>query len=109
LPRTPGRAELEAQLIEAHATLLLAHQDTERRRSVTLLRHGSFEVRLVQPLHISPEGAVLFWMELFDHDRQLSIDSVGNSVFEDAVIAAEDFIERATRLSENPHSWRQST
>jgi hypothetical protein len=109
LPRTPGRAELEAQLIEAHATLLLAHQDTERRRSVTLLRHGSFEVRLVQPLHISPEGAVLFWIELFDHDRQLSIDSVGNSALEDAVIAAEDFIERATRLSENPHSWRQST
>ncbi len=109
LPRTPGRAELEAQLIEAHATLLLTHQDTEGRRSVTLVRHGSFEVRLVQPLHISPEGAVLFWMELFDHDRQLSIDSVGNSVLEDAVIAAEDFIEHTTRLSENPHSWRQST
>jgi hypothetical protein len=96
-------------LIEAHATLLLTHQDTDGRRLVTLVRRGSFEVRLVQPLHISPEGAVLFWMELFDHDRQLSIDSVGNSALEDAVIAAEDLIARATKLSENPHSWRRST
>jgi hypothetical protein len=48
-------------------------------------------------------------MELFDHDRQLSIDSVGNRVLEDAVIAAEDFIGRATRLNEKPHSWRRST
>jgi hypothetical protein len=48
-------------------------------------------------------------MELFDHDRQLSIDSAGNCVLEEAVIAAEDFIARATGLSENPHSWRRST
>jgi hypothetical protein len=48
-------------------------------------------------------------LELFDHDRQLSIDSVGDRVIEDAVIAAEEFIARATKLSENPHSWRRPT
>jgi hypothetical protein len=48
-------------------------------------------------------------MELYDHDRQLSIDSVGDCVLKEAVIAAEDFIARATWLSENPHSWRRST
>jgi hypothetical protein len=75
----------------------------------TLVRHGSFEVRLVQALQSVPEAAQLFWMELFDHDRQLSIDSVGNLAFGYAVSAAEDLIARATTLSENPHSWRRPT
>jgi hypothetical protein len=109
LPETPSGAELEAQLIEAHAKLQLIHQDTDGMRLVTLVRNGSFEVRLVQPSHVSPESAVLFWMELFDHDRQLSIDSIGYHVLGDAVIAAEDFIARASRLSANPHSWRRPT
>jgi hypothetical protein len=74
---------------------------------VTLVRHGSFEVRLVQPLQNVPKGEPPIWMELFDHDRKLSIDSVGNLPLRDAVIAAEDFIARATQLSGNPHSWRR--
>jgi hypothetical protein len=48
-------------------------------------------------------------MELFDHDRQLSIDSVGNLALEDTVLAAEKFIACATKQSENPHEWRRST
>jgi hypothetical protein len=107
LSKTLRSAELEAQLTEAQGKLQLTHQDTNGMRLETLVRHGSFEVRLIQSLHIPPEIAALFWMELFDHDRQLSIDSVGNIVLEDAVIAAEDFIERARRMSENPHSWRR--
>jgi hypothetical protein len=109
LPRKSSRAELEAQLTEARARLQLTHRDTDGIRLAMLVRYGSFEVRLFQPLQISPERAVLFWLELFDHDRRLSIDSIGNCVLEDAVTAAEDLIERAARLSENPHSWRRST
>jgi hypothetical protein len=76
---------------------------------VTLVRLGSFEVRLVQPLHGVLQGAPAFWMELFDHDRKLSIDSAGDLALDDAVIAAEDFIARATQLGGNPHSWRRPT
>jgi hypothetical protein len=108
LPRISSRAELEAQLIEAHAKLQLI-RGADVSAAVSLVRLGVFEVRLIQPLSILPEGAVRFWMELFDHDRQLSIDSVGNCILEEAVIAAEDFIARATRLSRHPHSWRRST
>jgi hypothetical protein len=76
---------------------------------VTLVRLGSFEIRLLQPFQSAPEGAPGFWMELFDHDRKLSIDNVGDLALPDAVIAAEDFIARATGLSGNPHSWRRPT
>jgi hypothetical protein len=76
---------------------------------VTLVRLGSFEVRLIRPLSVPPATSVRLWLELFDHDRQLSIDSVGDRVIEDALIAADEFIARATKLSENPHSWRRPT
>jgi hypothetical protein len=107
---TSSRVEFAAQLREAHTRLQLAYRDGDDAPAIaTLVRHGSFEVRLVQPLRNLPESAPLFWMELFDHDRRLSIDSVGNLSFGNAVIAAEDFIERATRLSANLHSWRRRT
>jgi hypothetical protein len=107
LPKT-SRAELEAQLIVAHAQLQLIPRGTVARVA-TLMRHGSFEVRVLQPSHSLPESAVRYWIELFDHDRKLSIDSIGNCGLDKAVIATEDFIARAKRLSENPHSWRGST
>jgi hypothetical protein len=103
------RNELEAQIIEAHAKLQPTQQCTNVSSVATLVRLGSFEIRLIQPFSVPPGGSAGFWLELFDHDRQLSIDSVGACVIEDAVIAAEEFIARATKLSENPHAWRRST
>jgi hypothetical protein len=109
LPKTSPRAEIEAQLIEAHAKLKLTRQNGDISTVATLMRRGAFEVRLIEPTNTEPADAVRVWMELFDHDRQLSIDSIGNCALEDAVIVAEDFIDRATRMGENPHSWRRST
>ena len=42
----------------------------------------------------------LFWIELFDHDSQVSIDGKGCRILEDGVRAAEYLITRAKRLSE---------
>jgi hypothetical protein len=107
LPKT-SRIELEAQLIETRAKLHLVPPGGNVSRTATLMRLGSFEVRLIQPLSVPPASSIRFWLELFDHDRQLSIDSVGDRVIEDAVIAAEEFIAHATKLSENPHTWRRT-
>jgi hypothetical protein len=104
-----SRNELEALLMDAHTKLQLVPPGINASRVVTLARLGSFEVRLIQPMSVPPIDEIRFWMELFDHDRQLSIDSVGNLVPEDAIVAAEDFIARASKQSENPHEWRRST
>lgn len=88
LSKTPGRMTLEAQLIQAHLKLQLATPSEDGSRTVTLMRYGAYEVRLVEPSHASPAGGVLFWIELFDHDRRRSIDSVGSYILEDAAIAA---------------------
>jgi hypothetical protein len=101
--------ELKALLMDAHARLRLVAAGANASRAVTLGRFGSFEVRLTQPMSASSTGEDVFWMELFDHDRQLSIDSVGNLVLEDAIMAAGDFIACARERNENPHDWRRST
>ena len=103
LSKTPGRMTLEAQLIQAHLKLQLATPSEDGSRTVTLMRYGAYEVRLVEPSHASPAGGVLFWIELFDHDRRRSIDSVGSYIIEDAVIAAEHLIAHAERQGEDPH------
>jgi hypothetical protein len=103
------RNELGAQIIEARAKLQPTQQSTNVSSVATLVRLGSFEIRLIRPSSVLPGSSAGFWLELFDHDRQLSIDSVGARVIEDAVIAAEEFIARAIKLSENPHAWRRPT
>ena len=94
---------LEAQLIQAHVKLQFAARGEDDSRTATLVRHGAYEVRLVEPSHASPAGGVLFWIELFDHDRRRSIDSVGSYILEDAAIAAEHLIAHAERQGEDPH------
>jgi hypothetical protein len=97
LSKTSGRMNLEAQLIQAHLKLQLALLGEDNSRTATLVRRGAYEVRLVEPSRASPPGGVLFWIELFDHDRRMSLDSVGSYVLEDAVIAAEHLIAQAKR------------
>jgi hypothetical protein len=95
--------------MNAFARLHLDPPDADVSRTATLKCFGPFEVRLVQPSSEPPTKTVMFWMEIFDHDRQLSIDSIGDCTLDDAVIAAEDFIARAMALNENPNAWRRQT
>jgi hypothetical protein len=103
------RTELEALLRDAHAKLQLVSPGARDPRLVTLMRTGPFEVRVVQTLSAVPTNAVIFWMELFDHDRQLSIDSIGECTMDDAVTAVEDLIDRAAGLNKNLNAWRRPT
>jgi hypothetical protein len=108
VPKTSS-VGLEAQLMEAQARLQHLSLGGAVLGTATLVRLGSFEVRLLHPLNGLAASPAEFWLELFDHDRQFSIDSIGECTIEDAVIAADEFIARATKLSENPHCWRRST
>ena len=94
---------LEAQLIRAHVTLQLACQGTDGSRTATVVRRGSYEVRLVEPSGASSSADIfLVWIELFDHSCQASIDSRGCDVLKDAVISAELLIAQAKAHDENP-------
>jgi hypothetical protein len=102
-----SRKELEARLMDAHAKLQLIPPGPSVSRVVTLMRVGPFDVRLIEPRSAPPTNAIIFWIEIFDHDRQLSVDSIGDCSLNDAVTAAGVFIARATALNENPNAWRR--
>ena len=102
LSERSDRMILEAQLIQAHVKLQLVTRGEDDSRTATLLRLGAFEVRLVEPSRSAPSSGFLFWIELFDHHRRLSIDSVGSYVLEDAVTAAEHLIALAKEQGEYP-------
>jgi hypothetical protein len=103
LSRTSGKMTLEAQLIQAHVKLQLATRCKDGSRIATVLRHDEYEVRLIELSQASAASTFLFWLELFDHNRQVSVDSAGSQTLEDAVISASHLIALAMSHDENPH------
>src|SRR5215467_11031417 len=92
-----SKMNLETRLARAHVMLLVIPKDEHDSKSTPLVRYGAYEVRLVEMPSVS--NAFVFWIELFDHNRQVSIDSKGANDFEEAVATAEHLILRAEELS----------
>lgn len=86
----------EWQIIQAYLRLLLAPRDDDGAKHVALARIGVYEVRLCE--HDASEDAFAVWLELYAWDRRCAIDSCGCCEFEQAVIAADEFILQARRL-----------
>lgn len=87
---------LEARLIQAYVMLLVVPKDERDLKSVSVVRFGAFEVRLIEPPLASNTFA--FWIELFDHDCQVSVDGGGANDFERALATAEYFASCAEKL-----------
>jgi hypothetical protein len=90
---------LEQRLARAYALLWLVPEDEHHSRSVSLERYGPYDVRLVEVTPESPASAAkLLWLELYDQDRQVGLDSCMCGGLEDAAIAAERLISQARKL-----------
>jgi hypothetical protein len=76
--------------------------DGERRvtRTVSLLRHGSYEVRLVELPRELQTATEQLWLELFDHDHQRTIDSYSGRTLIDIAAAANSLCSSAKDLSQ---------
>jgi len=96
---------VSANIIALHHRILEAYYspefDEERsdHRSVSLARHGAYEVRLVELSRKMETGAEPLWLELFDHDHQRAIDSYGGRTLVDITAAAESLCAKAKSLS----------
>jgi hypothetical protein len=87
----------EARLVRAYLALFLLPWQGGTR-SIRLARFGAYEVRIVEfAQDLAGEGFPL-WLELYAHDVQASLDSCGCGALEDAVDAADEFMERASAL-----------
>jgi hypothetical protein len=76
--------------------------DEERSvtRTVSLLRHGSYEVRLVELPHKLQTATEQLWLELFDHDHQRTIDSYGGRTLVNIIAAAKSLCSNAKDLNQ---------
>lgn len=83
--------------------LLVMPKDEHDLKSVSLVRYGAYEVRLFEPPAAS--NSFVFWVELFDGNRHVSIDGGGADDFEEALEKAEHLASCAEKLSrEQPES-----
>jgi hypothetical protein len=69
-------------------------------RTVSLVRHGRYEVRLLELPQKLQTGTKQLWLELFDHHNQRTIDSYGGRNPVDITAAAETLCSEAKDLSE---------
>jgi len=99
---------LEPRLVRAYVLLLLIPEDEHGSRTVSLDRYGHYDVRLVEIADDNPVTAdELPWVELYDHDCQVVLDSCRPDDFEDAAIAADGLISQARQLDRAKTSIRK--
>jgi len=103
----PSR-NLELRILQLYVWELMAKRFVDGCRTASLARYGAYEVRLVELLQDLQGDSVPFWIELFDHTSDATIDSCGGGLDEVAVVA-ELLISQAKlshRESTGVWSWR---
>jgi hypothetical protein len=93
---------LELRIAQAGIRLMGLPENPQSLRMISLERIGHYEIRMFDVAQDDAANAPLFWMELFDHDRQLSIDSCSCHEIAAAVAAYDDFIAQTKRSNEPP-------
>jgi hypothetical protein len=91
--RVPDKVFSQLRITRAYIRLLCIPEGERNTRMVSLANIGSYEIRIFEPFPEIP-AASLFWMELFDHDAQASVDSCACRDIEEAVVRFDDFIAR---------------
>lgn len=90
---------LEALLIQAYVKLKASPIEENGSKWVPLVRYGAYEVRLLEPAPNSTSERFVFWLELFDYGRQISINGGGAIDLEEAVALAEQLVAQAKESS----------
>jgi hypothetical protein len=102
----PSRA-LELRILQLYIWALHAKRFVDGCRTATVARYGAYEVRLVESLLDPQDDTIPFWVELFDHQSALTIDSCGGYDFEETAAGAAALISQASLLHRNAIACRQ--
>jgi len=102
---------LESRILQLYVWELMAKRFVNGYRTASLARYGTYEVRLVEPLPDLQNETIPFWIELFDHGNDVTIDSCGSEL-EEAAVGAESLISQAKLLHRDSASawlWRRGS
>jgi len=101
LRTTPSRQlTTEARLIQAYLNLFTVQPGLDGSRKVSLGRFGCYDVRLMELCPDSLADSLPVWVELYDHEFRVTLDSRGCDELEVATLAAEHFLSQARQLNE---------
>jgi hypothetical protein len=87
----------ELRITQAYIKLLGLPQNEHGARMISLERIGCHEVIMFDVSPDSATDAPLFWLQLFDHEAKLSVDSCSCTEIAQAVTVFDDFIALAKR------------
>jgi hypothetical protein len=88
----------QLRISQAYLKLLSIPENMSGARVISLERIGKYEVRMFEPAQVDSADGPLFWMELFDHGAQSSVDSCSCDAIEEAVTALDGFVAQAGEL-----------
>ena len=94
----PGRPLTELRIARAYVRLCSIPEDSPGA-SVSLAMIGSHEIRMLAGPAITLVSAPLFWMELFDHRTNTSVDGFCCHKLKDAAPVFSDFLAQANDLN----------
>src|SRR3954466_11649223 len=89
---------LELRILQLYIWSINAKRAIDGGRTATVVRCGAYEVRLVEPLFDTQGDTIPFWIELFDHQNAVTIDSCGGRDFEETAAGASALISQASLL-----------
>jgi hypothetical protein len=95
---------LMSRLCRAYLALSLAGETEDGSRTMPLARFGAFEVRLIELAGRRMTEESDFWIELYRHDIQSSLDSCQCQDLDEAEHIAEYLVACAKGLYESWHS-----
>jgi hypothetical protein len=102
---TVRNKSLEQRLAHAYALLWHVSEDEHGSRSVSLGRYGSCDLRLVE---VTGDSTKSLWLELYDLDGQVALDSCKCDRIEVATVAAELLISQTRELDKGIGNGGQS-
>src|SRR5262245_6659717 len=100
----PTRAAIwQWRILEAHSSLAYAdaREELGGQSTVSLVRHGPYEVRLIELPRESENETEQLWLELFDHHHKQSIDRYRGRNLKDTAAAAELLFSKAKFFSQS--------
>jgi hypothetical protein len=100
---------LEVRILQLYIWSINAKRSIDGCRMATVARHGTYEVRLVEPLLDRQGDTIPFWIELFDHKNAVTIDSCGGHDFEETAAGAATLISQAALLHRDAIAGSQKT
>lgn len=93
------KMDIEARLLRAHVELYVRRREEPGSKSVSVAQYGAYEVRLLQLVQGSSADPFIFWLELFDHNQRISLDSGSAENLGKALGVTEELISHAEQLS----------